>query len=103
MGHSPKRSCCGEKTRGFAGIRSGFASVLYQRVPENEVALGRSPEDSQEDSQRIREDSHVFWRIRVRNPCLFCGFLKDSNETTIPFYNIKRVEVALDRSSALAF
>ena len=77
--------------------------MLDQRVQENEVAVGRSPEDSQEDSQRIREDSHVFWRIRVRNPCLFCGFLKDSNETTIPFYNIKRVEVALDRSSALAF
>ena len=23
-----------------------------------------------------------------------CGFLKDSNETTVPFYNIKRGEVA---------
>ena len=77
--------------------------MLDQRVPENEVAVGRSPEDSQEDSQRIRKDSHVFWRIRVRNLCLLCGFLKDSNETTIPFYNIKRLEVALDRSSALAF
>ena len=61
-----------------------------QRVPENEDAVGRNSEDSQEDSQRIREDSHVFWRIRVRNPCLFLGFLKDSNETTVPFYNIKR-------------
>ena len=64
--------------------------MLDQRVPENEVAVVRSPEDSHEDSQRVREDSHAFWRIRVRNPCLFCGFLKDSNETTIPFYNIKR-------------
>ena len=77
--------------------------MLDQRVPENEVAVGRSPEDSQEDSQRIRKDSHVVWRIRVRNPCLFCGFLKGSNETTIPFYNIKRGEVALDRFSAPAF
>ena len=77
--------------------------MLDQRVHENEVAVGRSPEDSQQDSQRIREDSHAFWRIRVRNPCLLCGFLKDSNETTIPFYNIKRLEVASDRSSALAF
>ena len=83
-------------------MRSGFASMLDQRVPENEVAVGRSPEDSQEDSQRIREDSHVFWRIRVRNPCLLFRFLKDSNETTVPFYNIKRGEVALDRSSAPA-
>ena len=64
--------------------------MLDQRVHEKEVAVGRSLEDSHEDSQRIREDSHAFWRIRVRNPCLFYGFLKDSNETTIPFYNIKR-------------
>ena len=64
--------------------------MLDQRVPENEVAVGRSPEDSQEDSQRIRKDSHVFRRVRVRSQCLFFGFLKDSNETTIPFYNIKR-------------
>ena len=77
--------------------------MLDQRVPENEVVVGRSPEDSREDSQRIREDSESFWRIHVRNPCLLCGFLKDSNETTIPFYNIKRGEVALDRSFAPAF
>ena len=76
--------------------------MLDQRVPENQVVVGRSPEDSREDSQRIREDSESFWRIRVRNPCLLCGFLKDSNETTIPFYNIKSGEVALDRSSAPA-
>ena len=24
---------------------------------------------------------------------VLCGFLKDSNETTVPFYNIKRGEV----------
>ena len=43
-------------------IRIGFASMLDQRVPENEVAARRSPEDS----QRIRkgfacflEDSHT--------------------------------------------
>ena len=76
--------------------------MLDQRVPENEVAVRRSQEDSQEDSQRIREDSHVFWRIRARNPCLFFGFLKDSNETTVSFYNIKKGEVAFDRSSAPA-
>ena len=76
--------------------------MLDQRVPENEVAVGRSPEDSQEDSQRIREDSHAFWRIRVRNQCLLCGCLKDPSETTVPFHNIKRGEIALDRSSALA-
>ena len=71
-------------------IRIGFASMLDQRVPENEVAARRSPEDSQRIRRGFAEDSHVFWRIRVRNPCLLCGFLKDSNETTIPFYNIKR-------------
>ena len=60
------------------------------RKKKNEVAVVRSPKDSQEDSQRIRKDSHAFWRIRLRNPCSFCGFLKDSNETTSPFYNIKR-------------
>ena len=78
----------GPNMRPELGMR--FASMLDQRVPENEVAVGRSPEDSQEDSQRIREDSHALWRIQVRIQCLFCGFLKDSNETTIPFYDIKR-------------
>ena len=72
-----KRIAAGEDQRirrDSLRIRIGFASMLDQRVPENEVAARRSPEDSRRLRRGFAEDSHAFWRIRVRNHIYYMGF-----------------------------
>ena len=55
-------------------IRIGFASMLDQRVPENEVAARRSPEDSQRIRRGFAEDSHAFSRIAYETNVYYVGF-----------------------------
>ena len=68
-----------------------------RRAPPRACAPAHSPHAGAKDSRRIRggftEDSHHFRRIRLGMTGVLCGFLKDSIETTIPLYNIKRGEV----------
>ena len=47
-----------------------------------------------EDSLRIPRGFASLMEDSRTKRIFLCGFLKDSNETTVPFYNIKRGEVA---------